>query len=246
MHYTLKAIADSLTPEKRKADGTMTRYLYRPVSIPSSWLFLRLGMTPNAVTILSGFLCLVAFCLSLFPAVACHRVAIYLYLVFAVLDCADGNMARVTGKKTTYGGWLDAAGGYLAYTTLLLSMGLSCLYRSGDSLTFPFMNFAVSPVPFQEALWVLVAALAASANTLMRLFHQAFKNASFLAGIQTSAGAEKRFSEEIGVTGYLPLLYLAGYETGYLPLVLLAYAAIYGGGFCVSTLSLLNKVSKSS
>ena len=246
MRYTLKAIHDSLPPEKRKSDGTMTRFLYRPLAIPASWLFLRLGMTPNAVTAVSGAFCVAALCLTFFPSVLCHRVAIGLYLAFAVLDCADGNMARTIGKKTAYGGWVDAAGGYLAYATVLLSMGLSCLYRAGDSLTLPALGFTLSSLPLHEAIWVLVAALAANANTLMRLFHQSFKNASLAAGIANPQGGEKRLSEEIGVTGYLPLLYLVGFETGYLPIVLLAYAAVYVGGFIVYTLKQAIKVSKSA
>ena len=246
MRYTLKAIHDSLPPEKRKSDGTMTRFLYRPLAIPASWLFLRLGMTPNAVTAVSGALCAVALCLTFFPSIICHRVAIGLYLAFAVLDCADGNMARTIGKKTTYGGWVDAAGGYLAYATVLLSMGLSCLYRASDSFALPAIGFSLSPLPLHEATWLLIAALAANANTLMRLFHQSFKNASLAAGIESKQGGEKRFSEEIGVTGYLPLLYLAGYETGYLPIVLIGYAAVYLGGFLVYTLKQAIKVSKSA
>lgn len=246
MHYTLKAIYDSLPPEKRKIDGTMTRFLYRPLAIPSSWFFLRLGFTPNAVTALSGLLCIAAFLLTIFPSPFCHRVAIGLYLVFAVLDCADGNMARTIGKKTVYGGWVDAAGGYLAYATLLLSMGLSCLYRAGDTIAFPIINFSFAPLPLHEAFWVLLASIAATANTLMRLFHQSFKNASLSAGIPSQTGGEKRFSEEIGVTGYLPLLYLAGFETGYLPLVLIAYTAVYAGGFALTTLRLYMKASKSA
>ena len=85
MRYTLKAIHDSLPPEKRKSDGTMTRFLYRPLAIPASSLFLRLGMTPNAVTAVSGALCAVALCLTFFSSIFCHRGAIGLYLAFGVL-----------------------------------------------------------------------------------------------------------------------------------------------------------------
>ncbi len=246
MRYTMKAIRESLTPEKRKSDGTMTRFLYRPLSVPASWFFLRLGLSPNAVTVMSAFLCLVAFVLALFPVIACHRAAIALFLAFAVLDCADGNMARAIGKKTVYGGWFDAVGGYLAYATILLSMGLSSFYRSPETATGFGLDSLVSVIPFHEATWILAAAVAAVANTLMRLAHQSFKNASSAAGREAEIGAEKRFSEEIGVTGYLPLLYLAGYEAGFLPVVLIAYTLVYSGGFILSTGKLALKASKVS
>ena len=241
MPYSLKDIRASLPQEKRKTDGTMTRFLYRPVSVPVSWFFLRIGMTANGVTILSGALCIVAFVLTLIPLPAFHRVAIGLFLAFAVLDCADGNMARTIGKKTTYGGWVDAAGGYLAYATVLMSMGLSCFHGYGVSLSLSV--FALS-LPWTQATWILLGSLAAISNTLMRLFHQSLKNAEIAAGIPFAPGKEKRLSEEIGITGYLPILYLVGFETATLPFVFAAYAVIYAGGFGVYTLKALKKVSR--
>jgi len=155
-------------------------------------------------------------------------------------------MARTIGKKTVYGGWVDAAGGYLAYATLLMAMGFSCYFTQGNSLAFPAFSTRIGGLPWKEATWILVGSIAALSNTLMRLFHQSFKNAELTAGIPFKQGAEKRFSEEIGVTGYLPLLYLVGYESGYLAFVLVAYTAVYTLGFAVSTLKELIKVAKSA
>ena len=244
MQYTLKDIYNSLTPEKRKSDGTMTSFLYRPISYLASWLFLRLHITPNSVTYISGASCIAAFILALFPIVTFHRIAIGLFLLFAVLDCADGNMARTLKKKTVYGGWVDAAGGYLAYATLLFSMGLSAFFRNQDSFIIPCTGTEITNLPWGSATWILLGAFAALANSLMRLNHQAFKNAELLSGKTILPGKSKRFSEEIGITGYLPLLYLAGFETGYLPAVLAVYTLIYAGGFALSTLKLIIKVEK--
>jgi Phosphatidylglycerophosphate synthase len=243
MNYSLKDVYNSLSPEKRKADGTMTTILYRPVSYPASWLFLRAGLTPNAVTYASAAGCIAALLLALLPFSACHFAAIALFLVFAVLDCADGNMARTLGRKTVYGGWVDAAGGYLAYATELFSIGLSCFFFSGDFIILPFSGGAHVELPWGSATWILLGGLASVSNTLMRLFHQAFKNAENAAGIPSVPGAEKRFSEEIGITGYLPVLYLAGLLTGLLPFVLVAYTVIYSGGFLMTTAKQLRKVS---
>lgn len=238
MKYTMKDIYGSLSPEKRKSDGTMTSILYRPVSYPASWLFLSLGFSPNAVTYISAILCVAAFVLVLFPVAALHWIAIALFFVFAVLDCTDGNMARTIGKKTIYGGWVDAAGGYLAYATEIFAIGLTCFLANGSS----FLGFAL---PWGNGTWILIAGTAVAANLLMRLFHQALKNAEVAAGMTVTPGKEKRFSEEIGITGYLPVLYAAGFATGWLPAVLALYAVIYVGGFLLTTLKQVRKVSKS-
>ncbi len=243
MNYSMKDILDSLTPEKRKADGTMTRFLYRPVSYPASWLFLRLRLSPNSVTYLSAICCIVAFIAVLFPATVLHRTAIALFFVFAVLDCADGNMARTLKRKTTYGGWVDAAGGYLAYATQLFAMGMSAFFQNGDAYRLPVSGF-VPVLPWGAATWILLGAIAAVSNVLMRLFYQAFKNAGLIAGKATQPGNEKRFSEEIGITGYLPVLYAAGFATGNLPPVIALYAIVYTGGFFVTTLKLVIKASR--
>lgn len=231
--YTLKDVTASLTEEKRRADGTVTKFFLRPVSYPVSVLALNLGISPNAVTYFSALCCLVAVVFALTKIFSLHIAAAVLFLVFGILDCADGNMARTLGKKSVYGGAVDAAGGYTAYTTELFSMGLSAWFFT------------------DKALWLLIGAAAAAANILMRLFYQAFKNAELSAGIQPVQGKEKRFSEEIGVTGYMPVLYLAGLLLPFLhtaliavlPVIISVYALIYCGGFAVTTIKLVKKVS---
>jgi phosphatidylglycerophosphate synthase len=156
-----------------------------------------------------------------------------------VLDCADGNMARTIGKKSLYGSWADASGGYIAYATELFSIGMTSYLANGDS-------FAGLSLPWGSATWIIVASFAAIANLLMRLLYQSMKNVELAAGLVPAPGREKRFSEEIGITGYLPFLYGAGLASGWLPVVLVIYAAIYAGGFAVTALKQVRKVTLSS
>ncbi|ULQ60053.1 CDP-alcohol phosphatidyltransferase family protein [Brucepastera parasyntrophica] len=242
MKYRFKDIYSSLPPEKRKSDGTVTTYLFRPLSYPFAYVFLALNFTPNMVTYIGAFCCIAGLCLTFFPVLLCHRIAMGLFVLFAVLDCADGTMARTLKLKSPYGGWVDAMGGYLAYAAILTSIGFSCLYRNGDFLDLPF--FEPVGLPWQAGTWLFLGGFAATANILMRLNHQSFKNAELLAGKIPGQGKEKRFSEEIGVTGYLPLLYIAGFETGFLPVVLLIYTIIYAGGCLLSTLKLILRAGK--
>ncbi len=145
-------------------------------------------------------------------------------------------MARTIGKKSVYGGLVDAIGGYLAYSTQLFSIGLSCYLLAGD-LFFGYTLF------WGSATWVLLGGFAACSNLLMRLFHQTMKNAELSAGMTSLPGKEKRFSEEVGITGYLPVLYAIGFFTHWLPLVLIVYTLIYVGGFVLTTIKLIRRVS---
>ncbi|WP_288831517.1 phosphatidylinositol phosphate synthase [uncultured Corynebacterium sp.] len=68
--------------------------------------FLRVGLTPNVVTVL-GTLATVAVTVTLIPAG--HLVAAALLsLLFAAFDMVDGTMARLRGGGTAFGATLDA------------------------------------------------------------------------------------------------------------------------------------------
>lgn len=236
--YSMHDVIASTPAEKRKSDGTPTRILFRPLSYPLSALALNLNIRPNSVTYFSFLCCLAGFILALMPDIRLHFVSAAMFLLFGILDCADGNMARtlfrLKGKTTVYGSAVDAAGGYFAYTTEILAIGLSSALVTG------------------RREWFLLAAVTAAANLLMRLFHQSFKNAELAAGIPSAPGKEKRFSEEIGVTGWMPLLYPAAAAlsllpdkrfSSALPAILVFYAAVYCGGFAVTSWKLMRKVS---
>lgn len=77
------------------------------VAEPVAKLFLRLGFTPNAVTVL-GTLATIAAAVVLIPAG--HLVwAAVLTAFFAAFDMIDGTMARLRGGGTAFGATLDAS-----------------------------------------------------------------------------------------------------------------------------------------
>jgi phosphatidylglycerophosphate synthase len=245
MNHSLRSIRAAQNPEKLATDGFMTRFVYRPLAYPSSWLFLRLGLRPNQVTYASAMVCLAGFICALIPSPFFHLYALLAFLVFAVLDCADGTMARAIGAKTTFGGFVDAAGGYLAYTVEISAMGFFCLYLYPDGEAGLPLGL-IARLPWGGASWVILSMTSASANILMRLFFQAHKNAEIEGGMARGTGisGEKRLSEEIGVTGFLPVLIALGYYCGLLPPVLFLYSAVYVGGFLLSSVRLFSKIER--
>lgn len=77
------------------------------VAEPVAKLFLRLGLTPNAVTVL-GTLATIAAAVALIPTG--HLVwAAVLTAFFAAFDMIDGTMARLKGGGTAFGATLDAS-----------------------------------------------------------------------------------------------------------------------------------------
>ncbi len=236
--YTFKEIVDSLSREKRAQDGTVTRFFHRPLSFPLAWFFFKTGFSPNGVTYLSILFCACGFICTLIPSISFHFIGIVFFTLFGTLDCVDGNMARtIRNRKSrnglsqdsgkSFGEWVDALGGYCAYTAMILSLGLSSMLVSGG-----------------KATWMIAASVTCAANLLMRLAFQSYRVVSgdpSRAGI----GSEKRFSEEIGITGWFQVLYYAGLAWGFLPWVLIGYSAVYCAGCLVTVTKLIIKVERS-
>lgn len=98
--------------------------VYRPFSFLLTPLFAALGLTPSAVTLL-GFACA---CVLPFAAVSGgpHGWLLVgaLGVVFCVLDCIDGDLARVTGRASTHGAYLDFAVDIVYRVSMYASIGI--------------------------------------------------------------------------------------------------------------------------
>ncbi|HEY5986598.1 MAG TPA: CDP-alcohol phosphatidyltransferase family protein [Streptosporangiaceae bacterium] len=107
------------------------RLYMRRVSPWATWLFARLGWSPNAVT--AGFiLCgIAAGAVAAFGGLVPAIVAALLIQAYLLLDCSDGELARWSGRKSATGIYLDGVGHYLGETALLAGLG----FRAQGHLT---------------------------------------------------------------------------------------------------------------
>jgi phosphatidylglycerophosphate synthase len=88
-------------------DGWVDRHLNRPLGRPLSQLLTRTAVTPNQVTLLAtviGFLG--AWCFGQ-GTYAGGVLGALLFQASALLDCVDGELARVLFKESRAGKWLD-------------------------------------------------------------------------------------------------------------------------------------------
>lgn len=85
----------------------------------------RLGVTPNQLTV-AGLLLIPAIALAAWflPPTPAMLVIIPLALAFNVLDCADGALARATGRSSLRGRYLDFAADILYRNVAYASYGL--------------------------------------------------------------------------------------------------------------------------
>ena len=93
----------------RVDDGFYSTFLVRRASKPVTRLALRLGVSPNTITLVSfviGLLAALAFAQGTRPWLVLGAIALQVSLV---VDCVDGEVARATRRFSSLGAWLDAS-----------------------------------------------------------------------------------------------------------------------------------------
>lgn len=100
------------------------RVYMRRVSPAATWVFARLGWSPNAVT--AGFIVcgLAAAAVTAVDGLAAAAGAAVLIQLYLLLDCSDGELARWSGRTSVTGVYLDRIGHYLAEAGLLAALGI--------------------------------------------------------------------------------------------------------------------------
>ena len=107
------------------------RLYMRRVSPRATWVFARLGWSPNAVTvafIVCGVAAGVIVALGGLWSAIVAAILIQAYLLF---DCSDGELARWSGRFSPAGIYLDLIGHYLGEAALLTGLG----FRAQGQLT---------------------------------------------------------------------------------------------------------------
>jgi len=95
---------------QKSPDGIFGSFMTRPVSHVVAYFFNRIHFTPNMVTFMSFLLCL-ASCLSLMVIRKSHFLFIAAAMIWwlgAILDAADGDLARYSKKASMFGAWFDS------------------------------------------------------------------------------------------------------------------------------------------
>jgi phosphatidylglycerophosphate synthase len=115
-------------------ENWLDRHFYRPIGFKIALLLKSTSVTPNAVTIFSIFIGVGA-CLLFYPDNLIINLTGFLLLVFAnILDCVDGQLARITGIKSEIGRILDGFCGDVWFVTFYTVIILRLINYEGWGL----------------------------------------------------------------------------------------------------------------
>ncbi|HTV99298.1 MAG TPA: CDP-alcohol phosphatidyltransferase family protein [Streptosporangiaceae bacterium] len=109
------------------------RLYMRKVSPRATWVFARLGWSPNAVTWAFIVCGVAAGVVVAFGGLWSAVVAAALIQAYLLFDCSDGELARWSKRTSASGVYLDGIGHYLGEAALLTGLGI----RAQGHLTPP-------------------------------------------------------------------------------------------------------------
>lgn len=94
---------------KGEFEGFVDRYFNRKLSRWFTRGFVAIGASPNAVTLVATGIGLISAAVFGLGSYAAGVAAALLFQLAAVIDCCDGEVARLTFTESQFGAWLDIA-----------------------------------------------------------------------------------------------------------------------------------------
>jgi len=100
------------------------RLYMRRISPWATWALARSGWSPNAVTVAFVACGVAAGVVIAFGGLGTAILAAALVQLALLFDCCDGELARLTGRTSARGVYLDRVGHYLCETAMLIGLGV--------------------------------------------------------------------------------------------------------------------------
>ncbi|MBI2651813.1 CDP-alcohol phosphatidyltransferase family protein [Candidatus Woesearchaeota archaeon] len=115
-------------------------YVYRHLSSPLTWLFIKFDISPNAITIASLFIPLIGFFFLFIGTYLTLIAGILFFILFKILDMCDGEVARLLNKTSIEGVYYDRISHYSF--TYFIGIGIGAgLFRLYGSYYFLIAGF---------------------------------------------------------------------------------------------------------
>lgn len=113
------------------SDGLVDRVFNRPCGRPVSRLLIHTPVSPNTVSITSILIGVVAAILFADGRPTTAIAAALLFQLSAIVDCVDGEIARVLFKESPMGKWIDLVGDQVVHLSVFAGIAAG-LFRSGQ------------------------------------------------------------------------------------------------------------------
>lgn len=208
MKYSMKDILSSYTKKKRKESSLWARIFSRPLSFPLTYIFINVGISANVMSVISMFEVIVA-CTLILIGGKCIPIGVAMYVLWHVLDCCDGNIARVTKTSSYAGEFFDAVSGYIPPALIFTCVGVAA-YRT-------------TTINSNLSYWLIVMGAFASVSDIFgRLIYQKYLATEYRLGLIEKEGN----IDQVRTTGFYHIVDMImrtmTYSCAFMPLLILA------------------------
>lgn len=141
--------------------------IFRPIAHIVVKIIYRTSLTPNQISLLSVISCFIAAVLYAYATPWSWLVAACFYFFYCVLDCVDGQIARLKGTGTKTGRIIDGVADYVSHVLLYIGLIIAMVRMQ-----------AVYPLPFFPEIliagwiWVLLTAATVVAHAMLLDHHR--------------------------------------------------------------------------
>lgn len=118
---------------KGEFEGFVDRFFNRKVSRWFTRIFLAAGLSPNAITILATLIGLVAAAGFGVGTYSAGIIAALLFQLAAIIDCCDGEVARLTFTESPFGAWLDIVMDNVVHMAIFAGIAVGSYLRGAGS-----------------------------------------------------------------------------------------------------------------
>jgi phosphatidylglycerophosphate synthase len=118
---------------KGEFEGFVDRFFNRKISRWLTRLFLAAGLSPNAITIVATVVGLVSSAGFGVGTYSAGIIAALLFQLAAIIDCCDGEVARLTFTESPFGAWLDIAMDNVVHMAIFAGIAVGSYLRVAGS-----------------------------------------------------------------------------------------------------------------
>ena len=146
----------------------LSRFVFRPIGFLLTWLAIRIGLTTEAVSWLSGLAGLTAYICLMSGREGLLLTGIGFLHLFNLLDCVDGSIARTMKTENPYGKYLDISMGWIdmGFWAIIGTM----VYRH------PIFLYYSNPLGYGPIFWLAVGGLTCYFSNLFKYIEGTFDN----------------------------------------------------------------------
>lgn len=119
-----------------ETENKIDRIFYRPIGFRIARLLRGTGITPNMVTVISIFVGAAVGFMFYHENLTYNIIGILLLVIANILDCVDGQLARLTGIKSAIGRILDGFAGDIWFASIYIGFALRLSHEYGTDWFF--------------------------------------------------------------------------------------------------------------